>query len=302
MSNIDFIDLFDDDNQGMNAGYTDSYEESLSPLEIGNQEKMTGAQRMKINDYKHSSHTLQKTAPQKQAQAAAPAPKAKSIKLDDEKIVWAGAIFVFFGVFVFLIGYWLGKATLKTVSNSNQQYLAGIQEKLENEQLQNSMTMPLSQDGGKVDSITPEVSPEHSPTVSTPQPKNDIEPIIAPPIKDPDLKKPETKATVKQPAPVVKAEPKSDSVKSTPAPKSSNVKGDYTLQVSAHTNLEKARSIETEMRNQGHQAYIVESMVNGVRYFRVRVGKFDSKDEADSALAKIRKTSVGKDSYLIKLN
>ncbi len=297
MSKIDFIDLFDDEEEAgdvNNASY--SYQEH-SP-DVTAQAAPVG-QRMKINDYKHSSQTLQRTHTAPQAQAAAPAPSAspvKSLKLDDEKIVWAGAIFVFFGVFVFLIGYWLGKATLKSVKSSNEQYVASIQDKLEQQQMENSMTMPLNREG-KVDSITPTPEMEGQPTIKTPQAVEDIDPIVAPPIKDPDLKKPEAvvaKKTETKPVETVK--------KTEPKPQiSADAKGDYTLQVSAHSDLEKARAIEGQLRNSGMQAYIVESMVNGVRYFRVRVGKFNSKSEAQTALTKVKSLSIGKDAYLIDL-
>lgn len=296
MSKIDFIDLFDDEDS---EAYTDSSAVFQEAPAAPHTASAPQAQRMKINDYKHSTQTLQRSAapsPQPQAVAAAPA-GTRSLRLDDEKIVWAGAIFVFFGVFVFLIGYWLGKTTLKSVKSSNEQYVASIQDKLEQQQMENSLTMPLNREG-QVDSVTPQPQYQELPTVRTPQTVQETEPIVAPPIRDPELKKPETTAEVKpepKPQPVVKK------TETQPKPAAADVKGDYTLQVSAHSDMEKARAIESQLRSNGMQAYIVESMVNGVRYFRVRVGKFSSKSEANSALSRVKALSIGKDAYLINL-
>ena len=80
------------------------------------------------------------------------------------------------------------------------------------------------------------------------------------------------------------------------------IKGDFTIQVSAHTSMDKARFIEDNMRALNLNAYIVEANVNGITYYRVRVGKFNTKNDADIALARIKSSSFGKDSFVVNLN
>ncbi|NNG01641.1 MAG: type II secretion system secretin GspD [Desulfobacteraceae bacterium] len=54
----------------------------------------------------------------------------------------------------------------------------------------------------------------------------------------------------------------------------------YTLQVASYQNLEKAELRKQELVNFGHNAYIVESDINGMVWYRVRVGQFASEEEA----------------------
>ena len=77
--------------------------------------------------------------------------------------------------------------------------------------------------------------------------------------------------------------------------------GKYTIQVSAHTSMEKAREVEDGLRKDGLESYLVEANVNGIIYYRVRVGKFSSKDDALKAVQKIKETPQGRDSMILNL-
>jgi len=295
MSDFEFIDLFKDEKKSLNNAKQET--ETLQAPVYGENDMMfeTSAQRMTLNDYKNAGHSVKKSSsPVSESVSHKRATTGKSLKLDDEKIVWAGAIFVFFGVFVFLIGYWLGKSTMRSVRSNNEQYLAKIEKTLEQKQLENTPAVPDQE--GAVDSAVPETEASPQPDVKIPESAKEDAPIVAPPINDPVIEKKPVHKNVEK-----KTLKKTVHNEKKPLKQIADQKGDYTLQVSAHTRMEKARFVESRLRAKGLQAYIVESMVNGKRYFRVRVGKFDSKNQAKKALAKIKKTTLGKDSYMIKL-
>ena len=108
------------------------------------------AGRSRINDYKHSSNNIHRQSEpynqdryQEGYQDRSPYqdrnPQKKSyINVNDERIVWAGAIFVFFGVFIFLIGYWLGKTTLKDLALGNKQEVQKIEDKIDQKKMENN--------------------------------------------------------------------------------------------------------------------------------------------------------------------
>ncbi len=263
--------------------------------------------RSKMSDYKHSNNSIHKmndynaNIPERNPQ------KKSYINVSDERIVWAGAIFVFFGVFIFLIGYWLGKTTLKDILFNNKQNVQKIEDKIDQKKMENNFAFSVTplQDNTKPDSeplkdnkVVLPAQEENTPAV-----KQEIKPdnLTAPPIKAEENIKTDIK-TVK-----VKTNP-SINVKKPAKPQTQKIikpvavnTGNYTIQVSAHTSMEKARQVEDGLRKTGLQSYLVEANVNGIIYYRVRVGKYTSKDDAHTVLQKIKTLAYGKDSMILNL-
>jgi cell division septation protein DedD len=290
--------------------------------------------RSKINDYKHSSTTIQKGNASLKAglngeinenrtygsgEPVKNTDKKKTyLNISDERIVWAGAIFVFFGVFVFLIGYWLGKTTMKDITFTNKQTVAVAEEKLDQKKMENSLTANLQGflDGSKKDQATANVADKDSHAVTAVPQGSDLVAVDSKDAKDSTLTAPPVNA-VKTEKTVKSEKSLTKNVKLTTTSSKKTAKTDiktpknavavstgdnYTLQVSAHTSMDKARTIEDSLRKIGYQSYIAEASVNGMTYYRVRVGKFGNKQEAQTALAKIKSTSMGKESYILNLN
>ena len=267
--------------------------------------------RSRINDYKHTSSTIQKGNSNLNGEiedrqfgsgepSKNPDKKKTYLNISDERIVWAGAIFVFFGVFVFLIGYWLGKTTMKDITFANKQTVAAVEDKLEQKKIENSMSVVPSPVSDNVNTVKED-------RVSTPLPEGSE--LAAPPVSVAKVQTPPVASPSVEKTPVKNVKLSTTSVKKTAKAENKIVKtpaissGDnYTLQISAHTSMDKARSIEDSLRRTGFQSYIVEASVNGITYYRVRVGKFGNKQEAQTALAKVKNTSMGKDSYILNLN
>ncbi len=298
MSDPDYIDLFPNNNQ---KG-TDMVDE-----EFNMDEEIFNPGRSKINDYKHTSKTIQRgnsmqgaaSMNERNQQASYGEKPKRFINLSDEKIVWAGAIFVFFGVFVFLVGYWLGKSTLKDITFGNKQYQQKIEERLDQKKLENNLAV----NGTTLTEPVKNGDESSVPAVENKQSGS----AIASPLNVTNLPK-ENVLTVPSIHPV-KPENKNvklqnQNAKNTPTKNQAQSKQEdnYIIQVSAHTSMEKARSVEDNLRKSGFQSYLVEASVNGVTYYRVRVGKFSGKDEAQAALKKIKGFPIGKDSLILNLN
>ncbi len=308
MNDFDFIDIFDNEEREQElpsepsntyrGRRTDDFEDAFS----GSQQGRRSSERIRIDDFRQSRGTAprtRQTTPRTERKAEAPVrtpepePK-KPHNIADEKIVWAGALFVFFGVFVFLIGYWLGKTTMKDVRNTNNQYLSEVEQTLGESRM--NANFATGQTTGQTDTVLGDVP--H--TTPAPEPVGTVsEPVLAPPVITTTTTVARQQAT---PAPVTTTTVRRTTTTTVRPSQTADANGNYTIQVSAHTSVEKARVVEDQLRSQGYNSYIVESIVNGTRYFRVRVGSFTSKSEAQDALTKLKATTEGRDAYLISLD
>ncbi len=303
MSETEFIDLFPNSNATSKEAASDTPEYNLD-------EEVFNPGRSKINDYKHSSKTIQHGAGSGGNNFYGSQPPSsenkKYLNVSDERIVWAGAIFVFFGVFVFLVGYWLGKTSIKDISLINKQYQQKVEEKLDQKKLENNMILsaPVTGESPKIENVPAPSendnklneskqlvsSPAVSPLNTANLPKENV--LTAPQIQG--------AKSVEKNIKLHTASAKKGEVKlKTEKP---GINGaDYAIQVSAYTAMDKARSLEDILRKKGFQSYLVEADVNGVTYYRVRVGKFSGKEDALAALTKIKASEMGKNSFLMNL-
>ncbi|MEJ5284247.1 MAG: SPOR domain-containing protein [Brevinematales bacterium] len=218
----------------------------------------------------------------------------------DDKVVWVTAIFVFFGIMIFLLGFWLGKTSIKNAVEKEKQAIAMEEKKLEEKKVENLIVAApeknmdsqivvenVKQQETSIPEVKVPVEPEKK-VIETP--KNEKVVVKTTEVKNSEnLKFPEKKSTTT----VNKQETKSVS--------KPVQEGSFSIQVSAHTSMEKARSVEDSLRSMGLYSYLVEANVGGTTYYRVRVGKFSSREEAEATLKKLKSSSVGKDSFIINL-
>lgn len=268
--------------------------------------------RSKMNDYKHQSKTIQKgtaggftqSAESYSAPAAATIDKKSYLQLNDEKLIWAGAIFVFFGVLLFLVGYWLGKSTIKDMTLSAKQTVQRTEERIEQKRIENSLALtPVTQDNATESANALIENRPIEPSAITPAPEAirqpAVESISVPPIEKPQVEK--KSVSVKPKEGTIRKSATAEKVKKAPVYTASGGEGSFIIQVSAHTSMDKARGVEDGIRKLGLQSYLVEANVNGITYYRVRVGKFVSKEDAQGALSKIKGSSFGRESFIIGL-
>jgi hypothetical protein len=101
-----------------------------------------------------------------------------------------------------------------------------------------------------------------------------------------------------QPA-AVKTTPAPAVEKPAPKPAFKEVKENaYWVQVIATSNMSKAETIRDDLSNRGLPAHVLTQETGSETVYRVRLGAFDGKEEAESYAAKVRKIAGFGDSYV----
>ncbi len=70
----------------------------------------------------------------------------------------------------------------------------------------------------------------------------------------------------------------------------------HTVQVGAFTNYDNAEKFIEELRKKGYDVYSVLCMLSGKKLCRVRIGKFETRGEAEALKKKLEK-----DGYFAKI-
>ena len=96
--------------------------------------------------------------------------------------------------------------------------------------------------------------------------------------KDDDLTFYET-LTKPEPAPDAKPAPKAETPRSQPP---------WTVQIAAHRTRATAENMAAELRKRGHRAYVTSGELSGKKFYRVRVGRYGTRQEALSALRRLK--------------
>jgi septal ring-binding cell division protein DamX len=92
------------------------------------------------------------------------------------------------------------------------------------------------------------------------------------------------------------AKPTKPAAKTQPASK-----GGYTIQIAAGTSLADANYLAGKYAERGFDAFVAEVVVDGQTYYRVRIGNFDTIEEARKA-AKDLKDRFSLEGYWIDKN
>lgn len=72
-----------------------------------------------------------------------------------------------------------------------------------------------------------------------------------------------------------------------PPPPASPVKGGYTVQVAAVKQRNEAEAIARRLVSRGYEAYVVEPGVSGARMYRVRVGSYADRGDAEKVVKRL---------------
>jgi len=230
------------------------------------------------------------------------------INLDISRIFWFVAIGLLIFVFLFLLGYWVGSDN--TVVDSyylddganHSSLLHSINSATENSAnqnpVQNNLTaqrsyteagadaqeernnnsLPNQKEGFddfELDVANTSVQ-SSSPTQSVAYPPNNSQNILMT-TSTPDS---ESSGAVRQVSTNIPA--------STPNSFPSSA-GKYTIQVSSHTSSASANELQNKLKKLNFDAYVQSANINGKVMYRIRVGHFNSKEEANKVLSKLHK-------------
>ncbi|HYY24274.1 MAG TPA: SPOR domain-containing protein [Candidatus Udaeobacter sp.] len=72
----------------------------------------------------------------------------------------------------------------------------------------------------------------------------------------------------------------------------------WSVQISAAPAKDIADNLVQRLKANGYDAYVVQAEVNGQTYYRVRVGRFDAREEAESARQSLARQEGYRDAYL----
>jgi DedD protein len=72
----------------------------------------------------------------------------------------------------------------------------------------------------------------------------------------------------------------------------------WTVQVNATTNPQQATDLARMLRGKGYDAYTVQAPMHGQTWYRVRVGRFTSRDKAKELEAKLKTSEAMENAYV----
>lgn len=206
--------------------------------------------------------------------------------------VWMGLI-IFVAGWMFVLGVMVGRgsAPVNIDVGKLEQELAALKKKML-EQEQAKVDAQVSGKGGEkpplgfyeaLKSPQKQEKPFQSLPVETVQPK----PAPVP-------KKPAAKPKPKPAAQTKPVRPPKPRVAAPPVAKTAVQKGRFAVQIAAVQDAQNAEKLVTRLRKKGYRAYQIRSEVAGKGvWFRVRVGAYKDRAEADSMIAKLKGDNFG---------
>ena len=72
----------------------------------------------------------------------------------------------------------------------------------------------------------------------------------------------------------------------------------WSVQISAAPAKDIADTLVQRLKGNGYDGYVVQAEVNGQTYYRVRVGRFDTREEAESVRQSLARQEGYRDAYL----
>lgn len=114
-------------------------------------------------------------------------------------------------------------------------------------------------------------------------------------------KSPEKKETIKkaEKAPVKAAAPKKTKKAPVVASKTPS-RGKWALNVASFTNLRDARTLRSKLKTSGYNSYITEFTKDSIRWYRVRVGFYHTRADAQNVGKKLKHMLKGQTPWVVK--
>lgn len=192
------------------------------------------------------------------------------------QMVLLGGAFTLASLVIFFIGMFVGK---------------GIEERKIAKREEPLVKIPLKPEAGATTGSAAAKKDEI--TFNVPAPKEPALPLAEEKAKP--EKPPEKVAKAKAEAPAPKAEKKSETVKAETTAKSTEANGEaadagkvWRAQVNAFPDERSAKLLVDRLKNKGYNAYVSETQNRGKTWYRVSVGRYNSRDEAEKIVEALR--------------
>lgn len=194
------------------------------------------------------------------------------------QMVLLGGSFVLASLIIFFLGIIIGK-------NIEERKVAKIEEPL--------VKIPVKPDGSAASGALAQKKDEITFNNDAPS-KPQVAPLVEEKAKEAP---PEKIAKVEQPAP--KAEKKTEKAAAESTPKNIEASANATsenndqgkawrAQVNAFPDERSAKQLVDRLKNKGYNAYVSEVQNKGKTWYRVNVGRFNSRDEAEKTVEALR--------------
>ena len=211
------------------------------------------------------------------------------------KLVWIVLILIVSG-WMFVLGIMVGRGTapMPQINQSIEQKLAELKAPPV-DQTPEKPNPPADQEESipvtelKFYEELKETKPAPTPKLPAPKPLKPVTPVPTepPPVKSAPAPRAEIKPAPKTQAPPKDQKPVPAVKKTTPEPSQS---GHFTIQVAAVKNIGGAVKLVELLRGEGFDAYQMSSKSeNGETWYRVRVGAFKDRSEAQPTLSRLSK-------------
>lgn len=204
-------------------------------------------------------------------------------------------ISLFFFLIVLLIGlsFSVGVMYGRGLRKIEKPKLVAQQEKpeevlSESEQAPNVQQPPSNQTGsteaGKTDNYTfyESLTKETPPPGIVPGTEKQKEVIVPPPVEEPKI----AQETI--PPAETKKDEKKEKKEFEKVIKSSG-KGEYSIQVVAYNDRDKARTMVKRLKSKGFSAFVEEGKSGGKKVFRVKIGYYNTRDDAEKIARELKR-------------
>ncbi len=219
------------------------------------------------------------------------------LNLDGARIFWLTIILLLLVGMSFFAGLFIGqekaKGEVDDITHKNKVMMDEIIDKLDSKikdddeyQFYELISPKKVNDRSEVEKSVPDID-SHTSSKPANSPAKDYDIVLNSQTGEPGR----SKNSLKESVPVLKT----DSKKLT-------LKNPYAVQVASYKKQKNAENLKDYLIAEQYPAYVIKSVVNGIGYFRVRVGPFASRTLSLKVIEMIRHKKGCRDSFIVSAN
>lgn len=216
------------------------------------------------------------------------------LNLDGARIFWLTTILLLLIAMSFFIGLFIGqekaKGEVDDITHKNKVMMDEIIDKLDNRikdddeyQFYELISPKKVNDRSEAEKNVPDDIDRHTSS----KPAGDYDIVLNNRTGEPNF----SKKSLKESVPVLKTDSKKPALKNP-----------YAVQVASYKKQKNAGNLKDYLIAEQYPAYVIKSVVNGIEYFRVRVGPFASRTLSLKVIEMIRHKKGCRDSFIVSAN